>query len=43
MNVDSVAIYMTIASAITLVAVFFAKETARSSLRHDLVLENAHK
>ena len=26
-----------------LVAVFFAKETARSSLRHDRVLDNAHK
>jgi MFS family permease len=38
-NVDKVAIYMTIASVITLVAVFFAKETARSSLRHDRVLD----
>lgn len=43
MNVDSVAVYMTIASVITLVAVFFAKETARSSLRHDRVLDNAHR
>ncbi len=43
MNVDSVAIYMTIASVITLVAVFFAKETARSSLRHDRVLDKAHQ
>ncbi|KRF36418.1 MFS transporter [Nocardioides sp. Soil805] len=42
-NVDSVAIYMTIASVITLVAVFFAKETARTSLRHDRVLDEARK
>ena len=39
-NVDLVAIYMTIASAITLVAVFFAHETRASSLRHDRVLED---
>ena len=31
---------MTIASAITLVAVFFAKETRASSLRHDRVLND---
>jgi metabolite-proton symporter len=41
-NVDSVAIYMTIASVITLVAVYFAKETRASSLRHDRVLPDAH-
>jgi MFS family permease len=40
-NVDSVAIYMTIASVITLIAVFFAKETARTSLRHDRVLDES--
>lgn len=42
-NVNSVAIYMTIASVITLIAVFFAKETARTSLRHDRVLDEARK
>jgi metabolite-proton symporter len=42
-NVDSVAIYMTIASVITLVAVLFAKETARSSLRHDRVLDETRR
>ncbi|PUA81877.1 MFS transporter [Nocardioides currus] len=41
-NVHLVAIYMTIASVITLVAVWFAKETAGSSLRHDRVLPDAH-
>lgn len=41
-NVHYVAIYMTIASVITLVAVYFAKETAKSSLRHDRVLPDAH-
>jgi metabolite-proton symporter len=42
-NVDSVAIYMTIASVITLVAVLLAKETANTSLRHDRVLDDARK
>ena len=42
-NVNSVAIYMTIASVITLVAVMLAKETRNSSLRHDRVLDNAHR
>ena len=36
-NTTAVAIYMTIASVITIVAVLAAKETARSSLRHDRV------
>lgn len=40
-NVGGVAVYMTIASVITLVAVLLAKETARSSLRHDRVVESA--
>ncbi|CAA9324707.1 MAG: Uncharacterized MFS-type transporter [uncultured Nocardioidaceae bacterium] len=40
-NVGGVAIYMTIASVITVVAVLLAKETARSSLRHDRVLEDS--
>ena len=40
-NVNSVAIYMTIASVITLVAVVLAKETANTSLRHDRVLDDA--
>lgn len=43
MNVNSVAIYMTIASVITLIAVVLAKETANTSLRHDRVLDDAHK
>ncbi|WP_107771635.1 MFS transporter [Nocardioides sediminis] len=42
-NVNSVAIYMTIASVITLVAVMLAKETRNSSLRHDRVLDDAHR
>ena len=41
-NVSSVAIYMTIASVITLVAVLMAKETRATSLRHDRVLPAAH-
>jgi metabolite-proton symporter len=41
-NVHLVAIYMTTASVITLVAVYFAKETRASSLRHDRVLPDAH-
>jgi len=38
-NVDKVAIYMTIASILTVIAVFFAKETKATSLRHDRVLD----
>ena len=36
-NTRAVAIYMTIASVITIVAVLAARETSRSSLRHDRV------
>ena len=39
-NVSKVAIYMTIASVITIVAVLFAKETRATSLRHDRVLHD---
>ncbi|MDQ3157919.1 MAG: MHS family MFS transporter [Actinomycetota bacterium] len=42
-NTTAVAIYVCIASAITVIAVFFAKETAKSSLRHDRVVSAAHK
>ncbi len=42
-NTTAVAIYVCIASAITVIAVFFAKETAKSSLRHDRVVIAAHK
>lgn len=42
-NTTAVAIYVCIASAITVVAVLFAKETAKSSLRHDRVVRDAHK
>ena len=41
-NVHLVAIYMTAASVITLIAVYFAKETRASSRRHDRVLPDAH-
>jgi MFS family permease len=37
-NTTAVAIYMLIASVITIVAVLAAKETARSSLRHDRIV-----
>ena len=37
-NVNSVAIYMTVASVITIVAVLLAKETRATSLRHDRVM-----
>ena len=40
-NVPKVAVYMTIASVITIVSVLFAKETRASSLRHDRVLDRA--
>jgi len=39
-NVSKVAIYMTIASVLTVVAVLFAKETRATSLRHDRVLHD---
>ncbi|MEU4623883.1 MFS transporter [Actinoplanes sp. NPDC023801] len=38
-NPTAVAIYMTVASVLTVVAVLLAKETARTSLRHDRTLE----
>lgn len=38
-NVDKVAIYMTVASVLTVIAVVFAKETRATSLRHDRVLD----
>jgi len=38
----SVAVYVSIASAISVVAVLFAKETRASSLRHDRVVRSAH-
>jgi metabolite-proton symporter len=41
-NTAAVGWYVTIASAITIVAVLFAKETRASSLRHDRVVESAH-
>jgi metabolite-proton symporter len=37
-----IGIYVSIASAITIVAVLFAKETKASSLRHDRVVRGAH-
>jgi len=42
-NTTAVAIYVSIASAITVVAVLFAKETKSSSLRHDRVVRDAHR
>ena len=41
-NTTAVGIYVAIASVITIVAVLFAKETSRSSLRHDRVVPDAH-
>jgi metabolite-proton symporter len=41
-NTTAVGIYVAIAAVITIVAVLFAKETSRSSLRHDRVLPDAH-
>jgi len=38
-NTTNVGIYVAIASTITVIAVLFAKETTRTSLRHDRVLE----
>ncbi|GIF08454.1 MFS transporter [Actinoplanes siamensis] len=40
-NTTAVAIYMTTASALTVIAVLASRETARSSLRHDRVLADA--
>ena len=39
-NVPKVAIYMTIASVITIIAVLVAQETKATSLRHDRVLQD---
>ncbi len=41
-NTTAVAIYVSIASVITVVAVLFAKETKATSLRHDRVVRGAH-
>ena len=41
-NTLAVALYVCVASAITIVAVLFAKETRGSSLRHDRVVRSAH-
>jgi hypothetical protein len=38
----AVALYVSVASVISLVAVLFAKETKSSSLRHDRVVRGAH-
>ncbi|GIE30969.1 MFS transporter [Actinoplanes italicus] len=40
-NPTAVAIYMTVASVLTVVAVLLAKETARTSLKHDRTLDEA--
>ena len=37
------AIYVALASVITVIAVYFAKETSGSSLRHDRVVRSAHE
>ena len=42
-NTLAVALYVTVASVITIVAVLFAKETRSSSLRHDRVVRGAHE
>ena len=41
-NTTAVGIYVAIASVITIIAVLFAKETSKSSLRHDRVIPDAH-
>ena len=41
-NTMAVALYVTAASVLTVVAVLFAKETKASSLRHDRVVRSAH-
>ena len=41
-NTTAVAIYVALASVITVIAVYFAKETSGSSLRHDRVVRGAH-
>ena len=41
-NTLAVALYVSAASVITIIAVFFAKETRGSSMRHDRVVRGAH-
>jgi metabolite-proton symporter len=41
-NTTAVALYVCVASALTVVAVLFAKETRNTSLRHDRVVRGAH-
>lgn len=41
-NTTAVAIYVSVASVITVIAVLFAKETAKTSLRHDRVVRGVH-
>ena len=42
-NTTAVAIYVALASVLTVIAVYFAKETRGSSLRHDRVVRSAHE
>lgn len=42
-NTTAVGIYVSIASVITIISVLAAKETKSSSLRHDRVVEEAHR
>src|SRR6185312_15959384 len=42
-NTLAVALYVTVASVITIIAVLCAKETRSSSLRHDRVVRGAHE
>ena len=42
-NTLAVALYVTVASVITIIAVLFAKETRSTSLRHDRVVRGAHE
>ncbi len=42
-NTFLVALYVTAASVLTVIAVFFAKETKASSMRHDRVVRAAHQ
>ena len=41
-NTFAVAVYVAVASVITVIAVWFAKETRATSLRHDRVVRGAH-
>ena len=41
-NTTAVALYVTAASVVTVIAVLFAKETKSTSLRHDRVVRGAH-